>query len=141
MTNIEQSSPISVMQRPYPTHSFPLQQRQATCYPFPTALAHTFATCDKRLISKPRSGELRTQKLKYHFFRTQSLKVLPLKPGEGQYTAIHAILTARDFFLANLYPSGPLTCILLQNLSRVFPVLAVANSGSCKSPSWMQVPC
>ena len=26
--------------------------------------------------------------------------VLPLKPGVGQYIAIHATLTARDFFLA-----------------------------------------
>ena len=33
--------------------------------------------------------------------RTQSLKVLPLKPGVGQYIAMHATLTARDFFLAN----------------------------------------
>ena len=58
--------------------------------------------------------------------RTQSLKVLPLKPGVGQYIVIHATLTARDFFLANFYPSGPFTCILKKNLSSVFPVLAVA---------------
>ena len=32
-----------------------------------------------------RSGELRTQKLKSQLMRTQSLKVLPLKPGVGQY--------------------------------------------------------
>ena len=38
----------------------------------------------------PRSGELRTQKLKSHLVRTQSLYVLPLKPGVGQYIAIHA---------------------------------------------------
>ena len=59
----------------------------------------------------PRSGELRTQKLKSHLVRTQSLNVLPLKPGIGQYIAIHATLTARDFFLAYFYPSGPVTCI------------------------------
>ena len=58
-----------------------------------------------------RSGELRTQKLNSHLFRIQSLKVLPLKPGVGQYTAIHATLTARDFFLAYFYPSGPFACI------------------------------
>ena len=51
----------------------------------------------------PRSGELRTEKLKSHLLRTQSLKVLPLKPGVGQYIAIHATLTTRDFFLANIY--------------------------------------
>ena len=60
---------------------------------------------------QPRSGELRTQKLKSHLVRTQSLNVLPLKPGVGQYIAIHATLTARDFFLAYFYPSGPFTCI------------------------------
>ena len=46
----------------------------------------------------PRSGELRTQKLKSHLVRTQSLNVLPLKAGVGQYVAKHA-LTARDFVL------------------------------------------
>ena len=59
----------------------------------------------------PRGGELRTQKLKSQLVRTQSLNVLPLKPGVGQYIAIHATLTARDFFLAYFYPSGPFTCI------------------------------
>ena len=57
------------------------------------------------------SGELRTQKLKSHLVRTQSLNVLPLKPGVGQYIAIHATLTARDFLLVYFYPSGPFTCI------------------------------
>ena len=50
------------------------------------------------------------QKLKSHLLRTQNLKVLPLKPGVGQYIAIHALLTARDFFLANFYPSRPFNC-------------------------------
>ena len=40
--------------------------------------------------SSPRSGELRTQNLKSHLVRTQSLNVLPLKPRVGQYMAIHA---------------------------------------------------
>ena len=81
---------------------------------------------------QPHSGELWTQKLKSHLVRTQSLKVLPLKPGVGQYIAINATrFTARDFFLANFYPSGPFTCIFFQNLSQVFPVLAAANTGSC----------
>ena len=48
----------------------------------------------------PRSGELRTQKLKSHLVRTQSLNVLPFKPGVGQYIAIHATLTAKDFFMS-----------------------------------------
>ena len=53
-------------------------------------------------LYRPRSGELRTRKLKSHLVRTQSLNVLPLKPGGGQYK-----LTARDFFLAYFHPSGP----------------------------------
>ena len=49
------------------------------------------------------SGELRTQKLKSHLVRTQSLNVLPLKPAVGQYIAMHSTLTARDFFLTYFY--------------------------------------
>ena len=62
----------------------------------------------------PRNEELRTQKLKSRLMRTQSLNVLLLKPGIGQYIAIHATLTARDFFLAYFYPSGTFTCISSQ---------------------------
>ena len=65
---------------------------------------------DKSVFGLNCSGELRTQKLKSHLVRTQSLNILPLKPGVGQYIVIHATLTARDFFLA-YYPSGPFTCI------------------------------
>ena len=78
----------------------------------------------------PRSGELRTQKLKSHLMRTQSLKVLLLKPGVGQYIAMHATLTARDFFLANFYPSGSFTFIFF-NSPEFFLLLTVANTGSC----------
>ena len=78
-------------------------------------------------------GRCGRKKLKSHLLGIQSLQVLPLKPGVGQYIAIHATLTARDFFLAKFYPSGPFVCIF-KNLSRVFPVLAVANNGSCVGP-------
>ena len=67
-----------------------------------------------------RIGELRTQKLKSHLVRTQSLNVLPLKPGVSQYIAIHATLTARDFFLAYFYPSGPFTCIFSKTSPDIF---------------------
>ena len=63
-----------------------------------------------------------------HLVRTQILKVLPLKPGVGQYIAIHATLTARDFFLAYFYTSGPFTCIFSKTSPEIFPVLAVANT-------------
>ena len=42
---------------------------------------------------------------------TELLNVLPFKPGVGQYIAIHATLTAREFFHAYFYPSSPFTCI------------------------------
>ena len=79
----------------------------------------------------PRSGELRTQKLKYQLVRTQSLNVLPLKPGVGQYIPIHATLTARNFFLVYFYPSDPFTYIFSKTFRDFFPALAVANTGSC----------
>ena len=75
----------------------------------------------------PRSGELRTQKLKSHLVRTQTLNVLPLKPGVGQRIAIHATLTAKDVFLAYFYISGPFTCIF-SKLLPIFPVLVVAHT-------------
>ena len=91
----------------------------------------------KRCGSGTGSGKKKSNDTKDEYFshqmRTQSLKVLPSKPGVGQYIAIHATLTARDFFLADFYPSGPFTCIF-PNLSQVFPVSAVANTGSCVGP-------
>ena len=38
-------------------------------------------------------------------------KVLPLKPVVGQSRAMHATLTARDFFHAIFYNPGSITCI------------------------------
>ena len=67
---------------------------------------------------RTRSGELRTKKLKSQLVRTQILIVLTLKPRVGQYIAIHVTLTARNFFLAYFYPSGPFTCIFFQNSFR-----------------------
>ena len=62
---------------------------------------------------------MRTQKLKSHLVRAQSLNVLPFKPGVGQYIAIHATFTAGEFFLAHFYPSSPFTCIF-SKISRFF---------------------
>ena len=79
----------------------------------------------------PSSEELRTQKLRFDL-RTQSAKVLPLKHGVDQYIALQATPTAMNFFLANFYISGSFTFTppKKKNLSRVFPVLAVANASS-----------
>ena len=57
-----------------------------------------------RVLCILRSGGLRTQILKSHLVRTQSLNVLPLKPGVGEYIAIHATVTARNFFLVSTLP-------------------------------------
>ena len=65
--------------------------------------------------------------------RTQSLNVLPLKP-RVVYIAIHATLTAKDFYLAYFYPSGPFICIFSKTSPNFFPVLAVASKGSCVGP-------
>ena len=49
--------------------------------------------------------------------RTQSLNILPLKPGVGQCIAIHVTLTSTDFFLAYFYPFGPFTYIFSRTSS------------------------
>ena len=77
----------------------------------------------------PRSGELRTQKLKSHLVRTQRLNVLPLKPGVGQYMAIHATLTARDFFLAKFYSSGLFTSCFFLFFPNTFPEFFCVDCG------------
>ena len=79
----------------------------------------------------PRSGELRTQKLKSHLVTTQSLNVLTLNPGVGQYLAIHVTLTAWDFFLAYFYPSGPFTSIFSKTSPGFFLCWLWLTHGSC----------
>ena len=74
----------------------------------------------------PRSGELRMQKLKSHLVRTQSLNVLPIKPGVGKYIAIHATLAARDFFLISTLPVH--SPAFFPKPLPISPVLAVANT-------------
>ena len=61
------------------------------------------------------------------------LKSSLFKPGVDQYIATRAVLAARDFFLTNFYllVYSP---AFFQNLSLVFPVLAVASTGSRVGP-------
>ena len=82
----------------------------------------------------PRSGELRTQKLKSHLVRTQSFNVLPLEPGVGQYIALHATLFARDFFLAYFYTSGSFTCIFSKTTPDFSLCWLWLTHGSCVGP-------
>ena len=87
-----------------------------------------------RFCTTPRSRELRTQKLKSHLVRTQILNVLPLKPGVSQYIAIHATLTARDFFLAYFYTSVPFTCIFAKPSPDFSLCWLWRTHGSCVGP-------
>ena len=57
-------------------------------------------------LTRTRSGKLRTQKLKSHLVRTQSLNVIPLKPGVGHYIAMHVTPIARKVVLADFYLPG-----------------------------------
>ena len=81
--------------------------------------------------SKPLQRGAADAKLKSHLVRTQSLIILPLRPGVGLYMAIHATLTARDF-ISTLLVHSP--CIFSKTSPNFFPVLAVANTGSCVGP-------
>ena len=79
----------------------------------------------------PRSGELRTKKLKSYLVRTQGLNVLPLKPGVGQYIAMHAALAAGDFFLTFFFPSCPFTCFFFPTIYPDFFCWLWLTHGSC----------
>ena len=79
----------------------------------------------------PAVGSCGRRNLKFHLMRTQSLNGLPLKPGVDQYITIHAMLTAKDFFIAYFYPSGPFTCIFFKNLSRSLLCWLWLTHGSC----------
>ena len=92
-------------------------------------------SCNPPINTVPtRSGELRTQKLKSHLVRTQSLNVLPLKPGVDQFIAMHATLTARDFFLAYFYTSSPFTCIFSKTPPDFSLCWLWLTHGSCVGP-------
>ena len=97
------------------------------------------------LVTKFRQWGAVGAEIKALLARTQSLNVFPLKLGVGQCIAIHVTLTARDFFCTYFYPSGPFTCIFSKASPDFFPVLAVANTGSCVGlqneigDCWMQV--
>ena len=89
------------------------------------------------LRSAPPGGEMWTQKLRSHLFIIQSSKfsLQSLEQVSSLYS--HACCAyCLDFFLAIFCPASPLACIFFfsQNLSPVFPVIAVANKGSCVGP-------
>ena len=59
----------------------------------------------------PGAAQSALQKAIHYPFQKQYKYSVRLKPGVGQYIAIHATLSARDFLLAYFYPFGPLTYI------------------------------
>ena len=85
--------------------------RELYWLPVRNRILYKLLSATYRSVHDPAVGSCGRRKLKSHLVRTQSLNVLPLKPGIGHYIAIHGTLTARDFFLAYFYPSGPFTCI------------------------------
>ena len=85
------------------------------------------------LSSRPQWGAADAE-IKVPSDENTELKGSPLKRGVGRYIAMHDTLTARDFFLANFYPSGPFICIVSKTSPNFFPVLATANTGSCVGP-------
>ena len=75
-----------------------------------------------------------SQSLKSHLVRTQCLNVLPLKPGVGQCIAIHATLTARDFFLVYFLTLPVHSPAFFQILSRFLLCWLWLTYGSCVGP-------
>ena len=88
------------------------------------------------LYAMPRSGELRTQKLKSNLVRTQSSKVFPLKPGVGQYIYYsHTCLAYCQGFLPCLFlPFRYIHLHFFSNLSRFFLCWLWLTHGSCVGP-------
>ena len=71
-------------------------------------------------FATPRSGEIRTQKLKSHLVRTQSLIVLPLKSGVGQCMATHCYTYCHGFLPRLFLPFRSIHLHFFKNLSRYF---------------------
>ena len=89
----------------------------------------TTAKCQREVLIClcPRSEELRTQKLKPHLVITQSLNLLPLKPGVGQYTSyiLRLLPGISSLFISTFPVHSP---AFFPNSLPIFPVLAVANT-------------
>ena len=71
----------------------------------------------------PQWGAANTE-IKAPYFENTELKSSSFKAWSRSvsYIAIHAMLTTRDLFLANFYPSGPFTCIFPKPLRSFFCV-------------------
>ena len=81
----------------------------------PTARSYSFQLMPSRVIQihtfslslfdiNPRSGVLRTQKLKTHLSRTQSSQILPFEPGVGPYVVMLLLLPGISSLLIPTFP-------------------------------------
>ena len=86
--------------------------------------------CRLLCLSCSRFGVLWTQKLKTHLLRTQSLKVLPLKPGVSQNIVMYASHSARNFFLELIssFPVHSSGCRCYTEPTRYTPLYALPVS-------------
>ena len=99
----------------------------------PTLAGHHHTHLSESALFKSDGGELWTcvyVPLRSHLLRTQSSKVLPLKPRLGQYIAMHAMPTAKNFFPADFYLPSPFTFIF----SSISPKVFLCNAGSWVGP-------
>ena len=62
------------------------------------------------------------------------LKRFPFNAWSRSVYSLTCYAYCWEFFLAYFYPSGPFTCIFSKTSPNFFPVLAVANTGSCVGP-------
>ena len=80
-------------------------------------------------VTSPQCGAADAE-IKVPYLENTELKVLLLKPGAGEYIAIYAMFTAKKINSSLLISTLPVhSPAFFSNLSRVFPVLAVANTG------------
>ena len=87
--------------------------------------------CHVLFVCVPRSGELRTQKLKSHPVRTQSLnKCSPFKAWSRSVYSHTCYAFCQGFLPCLFLPFQSIHLHFFQNLSQFFPVLALANTGS-----------
>ena len=86
-----------------------------------------FATDLNSFYNRPRSWELRTQKLKSHLVRTQSFNVLSLKPGVGQLQPymLRSLPEISSLLISTLPVHSP---AFFPKSLPIFPALAVANT-------------
>ena len=73
-------------------------------------LSHSFVHFSIHLPTIPQWGAADAE-IKVPSGENTELKRSLFKAWRGRYIAIHATLTARDFFLVYFYTSGPSTCI------------------------------